>query len=134
MNTGLHLVAALLFLQVGPGLLHLASPPCSFNIVHPVTPPRMNGPETVVTRSLALPQPGSPVAIESVDLTGTEFTLQKGYMAFTVKWAIELRNVSDVPVTNVKILANFLSALPVGGHVEGSSEIAMRSGERTRIT
>jgi hypothetical protein len=130
----LPLVAALLLLQLGDGLVRQSSPPCTFNVVHAVTPPRVNEPATVLARSLVLPQPGSPVVIESLDLAGTEFSLERGQMSFTLHWAIELQNVSDVPVNNVKVLAHFLHALPRNGTVEGQSPIALRPGERTRIT
>jgi hypothetical protein len=134
MISSLHLAAALLLIHHGDGLAPQSLPPCLFNVVHAVTPPRITGPATVLGRSQVFPQPGSPVVIESLDLAGTEFTLERGQMSFTVHWAIELKNVSDVPVTNVKFVAHFLPVLPRGGNVEGQSQIALRPGERTRIT
>ena len=67
---------------------------CEFNVVQQAGRPLITGPPELVSRVSVVSQPGSPVAILMVDVTGTQITLDKNRSKHESSFLMEVQNVS----------------------------------------
>jgi hypothetical protein len=129
------ILAAILFLsthgyQTEPQQTDLR---CEFNVVQQVGPPLIAGPLDLVSRVRVLSQPGSPVAILMVDVTGTQITVEKDRSKYDSAFLAEVQNVSDRPLSNILVQMN-VEIGNSGGGDGGGSGTELLPGQTVRIT
>jgi hypothetical protein len=77
---------------------------CQFAIVG--APPESltaSGPEEILSRLQLISQRDSPVAITRADFTGTTFNVGVGFASMQKAYAIEVANISDTPITELRV-------------------------------
>jgi hypothetical protein len=75
---------------------------CQFNLQRTNDAAKPTGPEEVVSRARILPQPDSPVVITKADFSGSQLHVVPGSFQWQANVTLELLNVSDKPVSNVR--------------------------------
>lgn len=106
---------------------------CEFTVVQQAGQPLIAGPPELVSRVRVLGQPGSPVAILMVDVTGTQITVDKDRSKYDSAFLAEVQNVSDRPLSNVFVQMN-VEIGNSGGGGGGASETELLPGRTVRIT
>ncbi len=106
---------------------------CEFNVVQQAGEPLIAGPPELVSRIRVLGQPGSPVAILMVDITGTQITVDKDRSKHESNFLMEVQNVSDRPLSNVLVHLN-VEIGNSGGGGGGSTGTELLPGQTVRIT
>lgn len=127
--------AALLGLVSTPLAAQEASLPCSFAIVQPAPRPVAKAREDLMSRLRVIHQPGSPVVVTAVDLSSVELNASSTSYTWRGSYQIELLNVSDQPVRDVRlwVMTRWASGSGGGGHGVNSVE-AIAPGERFLLT
>jgi hypothetical protein len=106
---------------------------CEFNVVQQASPPLIGGPPELLSRVRVLRQPGSPVAIVMVDVTGTQITIDKDRSRSESNYVMDIQNVSDRPVSNVRVQVNIQVGHSEGGSGAGSPT-QLLPGQTVRVT
>jgi len=86
--------------QVGP-----ASPGaiCQVPLIRPNSgAPSVTGPEDVTSRVRILRQPDSPISVTAIDFSAATLTTSPGYFDWQGPYTIEMVNVSDRPLRNIR--------------------------------
>jgi hypothetical protein len=95
--------------QVGPGVQQEADRPvardgpCPFVLTGAQPTLRTAGPSEIVARIRTPGQAESPVQIIGADFTGSSLWLASGSFEWHPRYALEVQNVSDQPVTDVRV-------------------------------
>jgi hypothetical protein len=87
---------------------------CRFSIVHAPTVPRITGPDEVVSRAAVMKQSDSPVAILSADFTGSTLIADKESYWFDDAFSVDIVNVSDRPLHDVRAWIQVVRVLTDG--------------------
>jgi hypothetical protein len=105
---------------------------CEFNVVQQVGRPLVAGPPELVSRVRVLDQPGSPIAILMVDVSGTHITVEKDRSRHESKYVVDVQNVSDRPLSNVRVHVN-IQVGNSGGGGAGGFPAQLLPGQTVRI-
>jgi hypothetical protein len=82
------------------------SNPCEFRVVTQTGQPSVLGTNELRSRTLVPMQPDSPVRVVQVDLNGVDTILGSGLPPGS--YGVQVRNVSDKPVSNITVAVSFL--------------------------
>ena len=105
---------------------------CEFNVVQQAGRPLITGPPELVSRVSVVSQPGSPVAILMVDVTGTQITLDKNRSKHESSFLMEVQNVSNRPLSNIRVQMNVRVGYTEGGS-GGGSVTELLPGDRPHV-
>jgi hypothetical protein len=75
---------------------------CQFKLRQVKDAAKPIGPEEVVSRARILPQPDSPIVITKADFSGSQLNVVPGSFQWRPAVTLELLNVSDQPVSDVR--------------------------------
>jgi hypothetical protein len=92
---------------------------CAFRLFKPPTRLSLVGSPDLVRRARVLPQPDSPVAVLSVDLSQLVLTTGGSSYDYDGKFGIQIRNVSDRVIKSAMVSLLFWSELEGGGRHTG---------------
>ncbi len=133
MDPALLLAGALLVWSPPVPSQRTASTPCGFSLTPYNQPALISGPEELVPITRIVDQPGSPVAIQAVDLTDSTFVVGATWHEYEARYAIDVINVSDRPASEIRVAVRFLTT-PGGGGGAAVSRHAVGPGESVRLT
>jgi hypothetical protein len=122
-NTFAAVVAATLNVGFQVGALTPPSDPCRVLSVPPNREaPRLTGPEEITSRVRFLRQPDSPVSVTAIDFSKTKLMASTGSFDWTGSYALEIENVSDRPLRNMRAMVfvrdSHLSGVGSGVHFD----------------
>jgi hypothetical protein len=106
---------------------------CQFKLQRANAASKPTGPEEVVSRARILPQPDSPIVITKADFSGSRLDVVPGSFQWQPNFTLELLNVSDKPVSNVRTSVQVRSQDLSGVGDGGRWEPTLEPGARARV-
>ena len=108
---------------------------CEFSITEAAPDVAVRGPEDIVSRLRFITQPGSPVVVTAIDFGKSTLSASETSYQSAIHYSVEVMNVSDRPVSDVRVTVQTRWLNGMGGGGSGTRpSTSFGPGERIVLT